>query len=129
MENRRHPLVVIIDDDPMVRETIQNILESVDYSVLTAKNGDEGLTLCEEHAPDVVITDIMMPEKDGIETISHLKLTNPDLSILAISGGGLGMRVPVLEIADNLGADRVLSKPFNNQVLLDTVAELVNSDT
>jgi CheY-like chemotaxis protein len=129
MENKIQPRVLIIDDEAMVRETIQNVLESANCAVLTAKNGEEGLQICAENSLDLVITDIMMPGKDGIETISHLKLANPDLSILAISGGGLGMKLPVLEIADKLGADRVLSKPFHNQLLLDTVAELVTPTT
>ncbi len=126
MNSENKPLVLIIDDEAMVRETIQNVLEIANFSVLTAKNGNEGLRICEKHNPDLVITDIMMPEKDGIETISHLKLSNPNLAILAISGGGLGMKFPVLEIADKLGADKVLSKPFHNQALLEVIRELLD---
>ena len=86
----------------------------------------EGVDLYEQHKPDLVISDIFMPRKEGLETISELRHKYPEVKIIAISGGGLPNHVDFLPTAELLGAIHTLSKPFGSAELLATVEELLN---
>jgi CheY-like chemotaxis protein len=119
--------VLLIDDDPKMRTTLRRILESAGHAVLEAGNGREGLSLFQSRAFDVVVTDIIMPEKEGIETIIELRRTARGSRILAISGGGHAGKVDFLAVAKKLGADLVLQKPIRAAELLRAVATLVEA--
>jgi len=115
--------ILIVDDEDMVRLTLRKFLETAGHEVFEAENGEKGLKAFQDQPADLVITDIIMPEKEGIETIVDLKKEVPDLPIIAISGGGRIGNMDFLEIAGKLGARHVLSKPFDRQELLRLVDE------
>lgn len=124
--------ILVIEDDTAQRELFTTMLKDAGYSVLEAPNGEVGLQLFHQHPQDLVITDIFMPEKEGIETILELKRRFPTTKILAISGGGRrGYYAPcpiaetALEAAKDLGADRTLQKPIKIKHLLSIVDELL----
>jgi CheY-like chemotaxis protein len=121
--------VLVIDDDRMVRETVKIILEGAGHTVLLAGNGREGLKMFSATSPDIVITDILMPEKEGIETIADLRRLRPDLPIIAISGGGRIGNMNFLKLAESFGASHTLTKPFEPEEILRLVAELTSSAT
>ncbi len=113
--------ILVIDDEASIRTMLQQILERSGHEVAVAIQGEEGLTLCREHPVDLVITDIFMPEKEGIETILELRQQSPQTKIIAISGGGRAGKLDFLETAKNLGAHQTLAKPFERQEILDAV--------
>ena len=116
--------ILVIDDDPHIRGLIVAILMQGGHEALEAKDGQEGISLFRANAPVLVITDILMPEKDGIETIRELRgdaFTGP---IIAISGGGR-----FLGIVKKFGADLVLAKPFSPQDLIDAVGKLLSRNS
>lgn len=113
---------LVIDDDELVRATIASILESAGYEILEAEDGQQGLQLFHRHAVDLVITDILMPFKEGIETIVEIRQRDREVRIIAVSGGGNIGSGSILHAAQRLGADEVLSKPFTRDDLLAKVA-------
>lgn len=115
--------VLVIDDEDMIRDVIKTVLTGAGYQVSEAADGSIGLKILESESFDLVITDILMPEKEGIETIMEIKRTYPDLRIVAISGGGRGSYLFPLKIADTIGAERCLPKPFEPEDLLNAVRE------
>jgi len=119
------PLVLLIDDEDLVREMLTSALELGGYRVVTAADGVEGLEMYEKHRPRVVVTDILMPEKEGIETIMEMRQNGDDTVIVAISGGDRSGSELFLEVAGRLGADRTLAKPFRPKELLGVIAELL----
>ena len=117
--------VLVIDDTAEVREMIGKMLSDEGYDVLEAANGKEGMQIISsEPEIDLVITDLIMPEKEGIETIREIKQDYSHIRILAISGGGKIDAQNYLAIAKGMGADLTLSKPFVKQDLLKAVQEL-----
>ena len=119
------PLVLLIDDEDLVREMLTSALELGGYRVVTAADGVEGLEMYEKHKPRVVVTDILMPEKEGIETIMEMRQDGDNTVIVAISGGDRSGSELFLEVAGRLGADRTLAKPFRPKELLGVIAELL----
>jgi CheY-like chemotaxis protein len=117
--------ILVIDDEAAVRRMLRQMLEKAGYEVVEAPNGAVGLDLYHEHPVDLVITDILMPEKEGIETISTLRKTAAGVKIIAISGGGGGRlnKEDVLFSAQAFGAVRTLAKPFDREELLVAVRE------
>ena len=113
--------VLVIDDDPVARQTLQAILEDGGYSVTCAEDGLRGVSAFHRIRPDVVVTDIVMPEKEGIETIIELRSIWPHGSIIAISGGGRSGNTDYLRLARGLGADAILMKPFEPAELLSCI--------
>jgi CheY-like chemotaxis protein len=109
---------LVIDDDDLVRGTIAAMLESAGYLVVQAEDGQQGVQLFQQHPIDLVVTDILMPSKEGIETIVEIRQRNREVRIIAVSGGGAIGATPVLDAARQLGADDVLSKPFSKAELL-----------
>jgi CheY-like chemotaxis protein len=114
------PRILIIDDDEDVRFMLRESLEGAGYHVQEAPNGAEALKLCRVAPVDLVITDIFMPEKDGLEFIMELRCRNRLLPIIAISGGGELVRGG-LHIAPKLGATAILPKPFTPDEILGAV--------
>ena len=102
--------VLLIDDDQAVRESLALLLETHGYRVVTAADGIQGLIAFREHAPAVVVTDILMPEQDGLGTIRELKRLDPAVKIVAISGGGRFDKSDYLTIAQKLGAHAAVEK-------------------
>jgi len=117
--------VLIIDDEPNILLMVKKMLERAGYEVDLASNGREGLKLFESVQPDLVITDIIMPEKEGLETIREMKRMSKDLKIIAMSGGGKISADNYLETAKIFGASRLMEKPFSQKVLITYVAELI----
>ncbi|MFM9845262.1 MAG: response regulator [Dongiaceae bacterium] len=118
--------ILLIDDDMLVRSTLEDTLVSAGFNVMTAANGMHAQTVMKDKAIDLVITDIMMPQMDGIETIRRLRDTRGDLKILAISGGSQNFGTSLLDIARRIGANRSLPKPFMPNDLLCAVREMLN---
>ncbi len=118
--------ILVVDDDVEVREMIKKMLSGQNYDVLLAANGNESMKIIKNEPDiDIVITDIIMPEKEGIETILEIKRDFPHIRILAISGGGRGDPQNYLVLAKGLGADLTLGKPFIKQELLEAVNALL----
>lgn len=115
--------ILITDDDSQVRTMLHQMLERAGYEVVDAKDGREAIKLFKEQPADLVITDIIMPEKEGIETIMELKRDYPGIKIFAISGGGRVGPENYLKLAEKIGALRTFSKPFDRKEMLAAVAE------
>jgi len=114
--------VLIIDDDADLRLLYKEILEQAGYEVMDAADGAAGISLYRTHRPDVVITDIVMPEKEGLETIKELGQDFPGVKIIAVSGGFHNMDAAAcLNMARLMGARRTLPKPVPKKVLIETV--------
>ncbi len=121
--------ILVIDDEEQLRIMFRESLERVGYQVMDASNGKLGLKLCQEEQFDLVITDILMPEKDGIETIGEIRRYFPETKIIAISGGGQRLNAKdVLHTAGILGALCTLRKPFEIEELLSAVSDALGND-
>ena len=115
---------LVIDNDPLLLRMVERVLAVAGHQVLSAKNGFQGCKLFRAHRPDIVITDILMPEQEGIETIRDLRREEPRLAIIAMSGGGATKIMTFLDYAAELGADATLAKPFRPAELIDAVNKL-----
>jgi two-component system chemotaxis response regulator CheY len=113
-------LILVIDDESGIRNFVKLLLEEEGHSVLEAEDGDVGFQLFRRHNPEVVIVDLFMPAKDGLETIREIVKQSPAVKIIAMSGGGT-FGIDLLEIAGVLGATKVMRKPFQSRELLDAV--------
>jgi DNA-binding response OmpR family regulator len=113
--------ILLIDDDAMLRQTIRKMLESAGHEVVEAENGRAGLDVFRKLGVDAVVTDIIMPQKEGIETIRELRALDARVRIVAISGGGRTHKMDFLNLATKLGADATLAKPFRKEALLACV--------
>ena len=118
--------IVLIEEDIAVQKVLKYTLEDEGYQVTTASDGRIGIREYSNQAFDVVITDLIMPDMEGMETIITLKKDNPDVKIIAMSGGGLNDPDGYLDVAKKLGAIKAFEKPLCRQVLLDAIAELVS---
>jgi CheY-like chemotaxis protein len=105
--------ILVIDDDAVVRTTIEQILEVAGYQVLCAEDGVRGMAVFRNEAPDLIITGIITPEQEGIQTITEMRKEKPDAKIIAISGGGRVANTDFLRIARALGAMGAIAKPFD----------------
>ena len=124
--------VLIIEDDDFVQKMLKQTFERAGYEVATAENGAVGIKLYDSKLNlmepfDVVITDLIMPEMEGIETISKLRKRDPKVKVIAISGGGRNKPEDYLQLAKKLGALRTFTKPVDREALLLAVTELVST--
>jgi DNA-binding NtrC family response regulator len=117
--------VLIIDDNTPTRHMLRQALERAGYEVADAPDGRAGMQLQRAMPADVIITDILMPEQEGLETIRELQRDFPTTKIIAISGGGQIGTYSFLAIAERLGARRALQKPFGLREMLDAVKEML----
>ncbi len=117
--------ILIIDDDAQIRSMLKKMLEREGYQVITAKDGREGIRIFENSAIDLVITDLIMPEKEGIETIIALKQKNNQTKIIAISGDGKVNPISYLDMAIKLGAQKAFAKPIARKELIAGVKSLL----
>lgn len=119
------PRILVIDDDPQLRTLLSRYFGRRGYDVLEAADGSAGLAAFREQGADVIITDLIMPGKEGMETIMELRQEYPDAKIIAISGGGRVAPEGYLQLAKGIGATRVFSKPFELEQLKAAVDELL----
>ncbi|NBC82600.1 MAG: response regulator [Bacteroidetes bacterium] len=117
--------ILVIEDDLFFQQMLKDLLSLEGYEIFLANNGIKGMQLFHKVHPDLVITDIIMPEKEGTETIIELKQIKPDVKIIAMSGGGRGGFLDYLETANEFGVDATFPKPFNNKYFLNKVHEIL----
>ena len=117
--------ILIIEDDHHILLMMKKMLGNKGFEIILASNGNEGLEMFKKNKFDLVITDIIMPEKEGLETIREMKRMRPDLKIIAMSGGGKISADNYLETAKIFGASKLLSKPFSRQQLVTAVQEIM----
>jgi len=117
--------ILVIDDDPVLRRVITLALEKAGHSVLRCENGRKAIDFLEHEHADLLITDIIMPEMDGVETLRAARRLQPDLPILAISGGGSFDPADYLGIARAFGATDIMPKPFRPADLIERVEKLL----
>ena len=117
--------ILIIDDNDATRDVLRQALERAGYEVVEAPDGRIGLEHQRAMPAEVIITDILMPEQEGFETIRELRRDFPTAGIIAMSGGGQIGCDTLLTIAERLGAQRVLQKPFGLRDMLDAVQQLL----
>lgn len=118
--------ILVIDDDASVREVVSEMLRLEGYEVTIAENGEEAISRLAKQRFELVITDLIMPEKEGIETIAEIRRNDDSIPIIAISGGGRLGPGDYLETARYIGADATLAKPFARQELLTTIDRLLS---
>ena len=118
--------ILVLDDELSILLMIKKMLEKAGHEVNMALNGKEGMELFEKDRPDLLITDIIMPEKEGLETIFELRRKYPKLKIIAISGGGRISPDGYLPGAKLLGADMIFQKPLDQKEFLQAVSQLLN---
>ncbi|MDX1951781.1 MAG: response regulator [Verrucomicrobiota bacterium] len=121
--------ILIIDDDKVVRNLIGKVLAHEGYEVLEARDGAEGLQLYRKSFPDLVITDLVMPEKEGLETIREIRQAYPCVKVIAMSGGGRSGGEDYLKLATKLGATRTLTKPFLKDEMLALVEAVLEEQS
>jgi CheY-like chemotaxis protein len=117
--------ILIVDDDAGVRQVLRSMLVAAGYTVSLANNGREAMERLQKEGFDLIITDLVMPEQEGIETIKLLRRDYPEVKIIAISGAFGG---DYLRIAGFLGAHRTIAKPVRMETVIRTVEEALSSD-
>ena len=117
--------ILIIDDEPLMRTMLRDIFERQGHSVQEAPDGRAGLALWRQNPADVVLTDIFMPEKDGIEVILEIKRSRSETKIAVMTGGGQTRQLEMVPAAMILGADRAIQKPFDRKAILALIGNLL----
>jgi DNA-binding response OmpR family regulator len=117
--------ILVIEDDDLLRGLLKAALRREGFQVFVAGNGAEGIKLYDQISFDLVITDILMPDQEGLQTIRELLHKNPDAIIVAMSGGGKQVGVDVLEIAQRFGATATVQKPFEVPEMLRLIKKLL----
>ncbi|MDR3629913.1 MAG: response regulator [Desulfocapsaceae bacterium] len=117
--------ILVIDDNENMLKMMCDLLSRSGYGVFPAMDGAQGLDMYYAHRPDLVITDLIMPDKEGLEVIMELAKLTPKPKIIAISGGGKLGPQTYLPLAEMLGADHILEKPFHPSELIDYVKDLL----
>lgn len=123
MSNQKR--ILVIDDEPTTLDLLRRALELKGYNVSTARNGQEGVELFQQHPSDLVITDMVMPIKDGLQTILDLRSDVPELPVIAISGGGTISKERYLAIAAYLDKVVTIAKPFSLEEITEAVEKLL----
>lgn len=118
-------IILVVDDDGEVRSMIKDVIEGEGHCVLQAADGNEALTVFHQNEVDLIVLDILMPEKDGLEVIRELRGRKDEVKILAISGGGREEGQTYIQIARGLGACDSLVKPFGHEVLMEKIEKLL----
>jgi len=118
--------ILVIEDDNNFRSILVTMLQRAGYEVIQAENGNEALKHCRMNRPDLVLTDIIMPDKEGLETIQELLAVCPGVKIIAMSGGGRLGPNSYLPLAEKFGAKKTLQKPFLREELLTAIIEVLD---
>lgn len=119
--------ILVIDDDDQFRSMMRRLLEREGYEILEALDGENGVKTFTYKGADLIITDIVMPKKEGLETIREIRHRNPDVKIIAVSGGGRIGPETYLDMAEKFGANKIFSKPFDIKEFLQAVHEVLFS--
>ena len=119
--------ILVVDDDDMFRSMLSATLRSSGYEVIEAENGKVAMKMVHDYPVDLVVTDLIMPDQEGIETIKEIKRFYPDMKIIAVSGGMRGGSMDFLPIAEYMGAARSFKKPIDRKAFLAAVAELISA--
>jgi DNA-binding response OmpR family regulator len=122
------PGILIVEDDKDLREMLKISLVRRRFTVMEAENGKDAIIHFKPSMTDLVITDLIMPEEDGLKVIMKLHELKPSIKIIAISGGGKAGPGSYLNLAKALGADNIYSKPFSINDMIARVEELLNSE-
>ncbi len=117
--------ILVVEDDMIMRETLSDILRFEGYDVSAADGGNKALELISNNSFDLVITDVLMPDRDGFDVITEAKQKCPGIRVIAISGGGYMSSDAYLKMASNSGADDTLSKPFDVDELLAKTKDIL----
>ena len=117
--------ILVIDDDPQVLALFKRFLETEGHSVATASNGQAGIGIFRNSQADLVVTDMVMPVKDGLKTIMELEKEFPGIKIIAISGGGVIEPDRYLDLAEHIGVKQTLTKPVTKEQLINAVNEVL----
>lgn len=120
------PGIMIVEDDTEVREMLVKAFSRNRFQIIEASDGKEALSKFKPSIVNIVITDILMPEEDGLKVIIKLKEIKPELKIIAISGGGKVGPANYLNIAKKLGADEIYIKPFSLKAMMSRIEELLS---
>lgn len=120
--------VLIIDDDAAMRRMMSRVLTDARHQVIEASDGRDGIRKFRAEAPEIIVTDIVMPEQEGIQTIREIRAAGSTVGIIAISGGGGDDGALYLTIAEELGADAVLQKPFRLAELVAVIDRMLSRD-
>lgn len=120
--------ILVVDDEPELRDLIGRVLIGAGHRVTCAENGEHASRLLSGETFDVVLTDVIMPEKDGMQVITELRRKHPGVRVIAMSGGGHVPRDQYLKIAKGLGAHAVLEKPFDNVELAQAIASVLPAE-
>jgi DNA-binding response OmpR family regulator len=115
--------ILVVDDDALVRTTVRAVLEAEGYTVIEADDGARVRHILQERQVDLLLTDILMPDSDGVETITDIRRGDSNLKIIAMSGSGASSMY--LRAALQLGADAILNKPFRGRELRELVARVI----
>lgn len=119
--------ILVIDDERSIRELLADVFSSAGHEVAVAETGTDGVRSAEKRLPDLVVTDILMPDKEGIETILDLRRLAPTLPIIAMSGGTVRGKIDVLGMARRFGAVRTYAKPFDPFEMLAEIEAALDS--
>jgi DNA-binding NtrC family response regulator len=125
-QTRDAPRILVVDDDDQMRLFIEAVLIRAGYVVLLAPGASQALEILKENSIQLVVIDLIMPDKEGLETIIEIRRLYPAIRILAISGGGRAVPYANLKAARQIGANGALAKPFSLQELLDEVARVTD---
>ncbi|MCP4599455.1 MAG: response regulator [Proteobacteria bacterium] len=120
--------ILVVDDDNLIRRNLRSNLQDAGYDVEEAPNGKWAIEIHRQNPVDIIITDIVMPEKGGIQMLSELRQEFPDLKIIVMSGGGLLPPQDHLDVAQSFGAVKTFVKPVSFKSILDAVRELSGAD-
>jgi CheY-like chemotaxis protein len=119
--------ILIIDDESLVRDTLCQYLEAAGHELFVAENGKQGLEVFQSRKPDLVISDVHMPTKEGISTLVELRRISPRAKIILMSGGARSGKTDYLELAQRLGAAAVLRKPFRRAPVMELVRKILSA--
>ncbi|MEN6445213.1 MAG: response regulator [Candidatus Cloacimonas sp.] len=119
--------ILVVEDDTSFRNVLVQMLKNAGYFVQQAGDGNQAIEICDEFNPDLVLTDIIMPNKEGLETIQDLMASKPNIKIIAMSGGSKYGPSSYLPLAKELGAKAVLQKPFMRDEMIKVIEEVLSS--
>ncbi|MFP4379143.1 MAG: response regulator [Candidatus Sumerlaeia bacterium] len=120
--------ILVVDDDEQVRVMLRQMLSRMDHEVIDVDNGDDAILEYRKEPTDLIIMDLIMPDKEGIETITELRREFPDANIVAMSGGGRIGPNNYLELASKLGAKRTLTKPFDLNDIREAITAVLGDE-
>lgn len=117
--------ILVTDDEEAIRKLLRQMLEAEGHTVAEAGDGEEAIAIARQDPADLLITDLFMPVREGLETIQEFRAEFPEMPIIAISGGRPDSNGDFLPVAGKLGANRTINKPFRKNQILEAVSELL----